>query len=158
VEKLEFKPIDLKTHLDTVIRFREDSFVCSYGSPERFEAQKDQYLAAIERKLDTDPRTAVHVWQGDEIVGQVELGSHKMNPSIGYVNLYYLRPDKRGTGLGVALDEYATRTLRLKGHRSVQLSVSETNERAKRFYQRMGFDDLGPRPDLPDTHFMGKKL
>ena len=48
-EELSFQPIDLKQHANVCIRFREDSFVCSFGSAGRFHEADgkgaERYLA-----------------------------------------------------------------------------------------------------------------
>lgn len=98
----------------------------------------------------------MHLLQGGVIVGQMELGSFKTDPSIGYVNLYYLAAEVRGTGLSSVLDNYATNYFVSRGFTSARLSVSPSNSRAIRFYEKHGWHDLGPRPGRPEVHLMEK--
>ncbi len=39
-----------------------------------------------------------------------------------------------------------------------RLSVSPTNLQAIRFYEKMGWKDLGPRLDHPEVHWMERVL
>ena len=160
IESIEFKKIDLESHRDIVIKFREDSFVSSFGNADRFYEADGQghlrYLDWLQNKIQYDASFGVHAWQGDEIIGQLELGLLKGDDSIGYVNLYYLIPEKRGSGLAQILDEYTTMVFKNLGKRRVRLSVSPTNSRALNFYLKMGWTDLGTRSDHPEVNFMEK--
>lgn len=160
--QLNFLPADLSAHAEFCMRFRVDSFIASFGSAERFYQesgyQGEKYLESLRAKLESDPPSAVHVWEGEQIIGQMELGRFRPDPSIGYVNLYYLIEDKRGCGYSRFLDEYASEYLRLRGYRKARLSVSPTNIRAMRYYARMSWADLGPRPGHPDVHLMEKEF
>jgi L-amino acid N-acyltransferase YncA len=160
--RVTFKPIDLQKHRETAITFREDSFICSFGDARKFWEQNgpnaEKYISWLEEKLKKDPALAMHVWQSNRIVGQMELGAWKDDPTVGYINLYYLAPEARGTGLSKALDDYAVRTLRAKGHSEARLCVSPSNARALRYYLRMGWSDLGVRPDAPEVRYMQKML
>lgn len=73
---LLFKTIDLSLHSDICVEFRIDSFVASFGSPDRFysDGNAEQYLESLQAKINKDPRTVVHAWLDGEIVGQMELG------------------------------------------------------------------------------------
>lgn len=75
---------------------------------------------------------------------------------MGYVNLFYLRADKRGCGLSKYLDQYAEDYFKSIGLTSAMLSVSPTNHRAWAYYQKMNWADQGPRPQHPEVHFMKK--
>ena len=160
--ELEFKPIDLEKNLDVAIRFREDAFICSFGIGDKFWQENgpkaERYVEWLKAKLDNDPYSAVHVWRSQQIIGQMELGSFKPEPSIGYINLYYIIPEFRGAGLSHVLDEYAVTYLRSKGHKKALLSVSPSNLRALRYYTRMGWVDIGVRPGLPEVNLMEKNL
>ena len=57
----------------------------------------------------------------------------------GEVYAIYLVPDRVGTGAGRALLEHAVGDLRERGFEAATLWVLETNERARRFYERAGW-------------------
>lgn len=156
---LIFKTIDLTLHSDICVKFRIDSFVASFGSPEKFytEGGVEGYLKWLQAKLDKDPRTVVHAWLDGEIVGQMEMGLRRDDPSKGHVNLFYLRADKRGCGLSKYLDQYAADYFKSIGIKSAMLGVSPTNSRALTYYKKMNWVDLGPHPQHPEIHQMEKK-
>lgn len=159
---LTFLPIDLEKTRDLCLRFREDSFIASFGDTSRFHEADgkggERYLEWLGQILASDPAAAVHVWEGDTIIGQIELGRSKAEPDLGSVFLFYLAPEKRGQGFSKHLDEYAMKYMRSLGLKKARLSVSPTNTRAVKFYEKQGWKDLGPRPDHPEVNYMMKIL
>jgi ribosomal protein S18 acetylase RimI-like enzyme len=144
------------------VRFRADSFTCSFGSDERFyEADgkgDERYLAWLARRMHEMPGSCIHVWMNDVIIGQMEMGRFRGDPKVAYVYLYYLVPAYRNRGLGVQLDRYATAFLTDHGFRSARLSVSPTNRQAMRFYLKHGWLDLGPCSGHAEVHDMCKEF
>ncbi|MBN2124110.1 MAG: ribosomal protein S18-alanine N-acetyltransferase [Deltaproteobacteria bacterium] len=57
-----------------------------------------------------------------------------------------VHPEKRGQGFGYFLLSNMIETGVAKGIRSVWLEVRESNQPAKRLYQRFHFEDVGRRP------------
>jgi GNAT superfamily N-acetyltransferase len=159
---LRFVPIDLDSTAAMAVAFRTDSFVCSFGSAERFLEPDgkggERYLVWLRQRMESMPGSCVHVFDGDDIVGQIEMGRFKSEPAVGYVYLYYLVPSYRSRGLGRHLDDYATRFLRGLGFRRARLNVSPSNLPAMRFYLKNGWRDLGPGQDHPEVHGMEKRL
>jgi GNAT superfamily N-acetyltransferase len=139
----------------SAIEFRRDSYICSFGNDQIFVeengADGSAYLDWLAARIQQFPEGHVHAWQGDAIVGQIEMiiGSRG-----GYINLFYLRPESRGQGLGGELHAYAVALLRRYRVTVAGLSVSPTNEPAVRYYQRHGWLDRGPRPGAPHVHEM----
>jgi GNAT superfamily N-acetyltransferase len=154
--KLQFKPINLDVNGDQAIRFREDSFICSFGDAARFNPS--EYVGWLKAKLEKDPSCGVHIWLDQQLIGQMELGQFKPEPSAGYINLYYLIPEMRGKGFSDQLDEYAMSVLKRKGFNKAYLSVSPTNPRAIRYYSRMGWIDRGSRSEAPEVILMEKQI
>lgn len=157
---LGFKPINLEQHQDLCVRFRADSFVCSFGSADRFYEQNgggaEGYLQWLRQRTAEIPDSCVHVWQGEQIIGQIEMRRWKRDLNVGYVNLFYLIPEFRGQGLGQQLDRQAANFFRQLGCRSARLSASPTNLTAMRFYLKQGWIDLGQREDAPEVHYLEK--
>jgi ribosomal protein S18 acetylase RimI-like enzyme len=153
--QLEFHPIDPVRHGALAIQFRRDSYVCSFGNDDIFVeengADGSGYIAWLAARIVQFPEGHVHAWQGDGVVGQVEM---IVGPRGGYINLFYLRPESRGRGLGDELHAYAVALLRRHRVGVAGLSVSPTNARAVRYYQRHGWLDRGPRPGAPHVHEM----
>lgn len=162
VKNLRFEPANIEKHAKTCIVFREDSFVVSFGDATKFYEHDgrgvERYMEWLKAKITKDPNSVVHVWSGDQIIGQIELGTLRDDPTKGYVNLYYLVPELRGRGLGAQLDSHAMAYFKKLGFTAARLSVSPTNSRALAYYKRMGWVDLGPRPGHPEVHFMEKNV
>jgi GNAT superfamily N-acetyltransferase len=157
---LRFAPIDLAANGSEAFAFRVDSFEVSFGSAEAFFSewgrQGERYFDHLRTRMSELPGSCVHVWQRFKLIGQVELRAGREDPSEGYVNLYYLKPDKRGAGLGAALDEYAVSWFRCQGLSRAALGVSPSNERAVRFYLKHGWSDQGVHPRHPAVRLMRK--
>ncbi len=154
---LRFEAIDLARHADLCVAFRNDSFICSFGTTQSFFDEAGpggaDYLASLSGAIETFPDGFVHVWCADEIVGQLEMRV-LTQPERGYINLFYLRPESRGLGFGDALHHYALSFMRRHQMTTAQLSVSPTNARALAYYKKHGWRSLGPRPNHPHVTLM----
>ncbi len=64
----------------------------------------------------------------------------------GYIRLIGVSPTRQGQGLGQELMEHAERVLFAQGD-DVFLLVSDFNLAAQRFYQRLGYCQVGALPD-----------
>lgn len=154
--RLVFKPIDLDAHASMCVAFRRDSFVCSFGVDSFLDEAGPEGVHYIERLRLRTARFRdgyIHVWHGDEIVGQMEMQILE-EPRRGYVNLFYLVEDMRGAGFGRELHDYAMDFMRRNGVRLAQLSVSPTNARALAFCRKHGWRDLGLRPGRDNVNLM----
>ena len=159
---LTFKTIDLSKTSELCIRFREDSFMTSFGSTDRFHEEDNKgsirYIEWLQKKILDNPYSAVHIWESEKIIGQIELGSMKSEPDCGYVNLFYLIREKRGKGLSKYLDLYTSQYFQSLALKRMKLSVSPTNIQAVKFYEKSGWRYIGPRPGHPEVNFMEKSL
>ena len=61
----------------------------------------------------------------------------------GFLDELYLREPFRGSGLGRRAVEQATAACRAIGARALRLEITATNAGARRFYQRLEFEDAG---------------
>jgi len=150
---LRFEPIDLSRHADLCVRFRIDSYVCSLGSSEKFYEHNETvqgYIDWLRKRMQELPGSCVHLWKGDGIIGQLEMGRYRTIPEMGYVNLYYLVPEARGTGISHRLDDYVRQFYSALALKQARLNVSPTNERAIRYYEKQGWQNLGPDPRHPE--------
>ncbi|WP_424358621.1 GNAT family N-acetyltransferase [Methanocella sp. MCL-LM] len=66
-----------------------------------------------------------------------------------YLGILAVDPDRRSGGIGTFAIEGITRIAREKGCNSLVLDVSFENPRAKKFYERLGFECVGKRPLIP---------
>ena len=159
---LVFREIDLGRDGELCVRFRADSYVCGEGTAERFFARAGpggrDYLARLAKYMQELPGSCVHAWLGEEIVGQVEMVRDPGDAGVGKVNLFYLRPDCRGRGLGGQLERYAVAFFRGRGFQEAWLRVSPTNGRAVAFYGKHGWVDVGRDEGVGEMRVMRKRL
>lgn len=93
---------------------------------------------------------------GDEPVGFAKLGPAILpgEPPPGTVELwqiYVLKP-WRGSGIGPMLYDWAVERARARGAEHLQLTVYVDNHRAKTFYARRGFAEIGPYAFMVGNH------
>jgi GNAT superfamily N-acetyltransferase len=152
---LQFATIDLARHRELCIEFRRDSYIVSFGDDQLFNEENgldgSGYIEWLADRIARFPEGHVHAWRGAEIIGQIEM---IVSPSSGYVNLFYLKPEERGSGYGKLLHEYAVDLFQRHRVRVAGLSVSPTNRRALSYYARHGWKDLGPRAGAAHVHDM----
>ena len=97
----------------------------------------------------TDLRYAFRLAEDDgEAVGYVKLGPSSLpvqapGPAIELRQLYVLS-SHFGTGVGAALTDWAIAEARRRDAEELYLTVYTDNYRARRFYARYGFEELGP--------------
>jgi GNAT superfamily N-acetyltransferase len=113
----------------------------------------DEYLDAlsVEDRLEQhewtirNPRETWRLWVAED--GGRPVGFAVTGPSedadaddrTAEVYAIYLEPDSVGTGVGRELFGHAVEDLRGRGFRTATLWVLQTNERARRFYERAGW-------------------
>jgi GNAT superfamily N-acetyltransferase len=103
----------------------------------------DCYVHAF-RDIDADPRHRLVVAVEDgEIVGTLQLSflPHlvRRGGERAQIEAVRVRSDRRGTGLGEVLFEWAIERARQRGCRLVQLTTDAQRDDAHRFYERLGF-------------------
>ncbi|MBL0389326.1 GNAT family N-acetyltransferase [Tumebacillus sp. ITR2] len=137
---LTFCAIDPERDRALIVPNRRDSFVASFGTDESYGRDED-YLSWLAMRREQFPLGQVLAFEGRECVGQLEL-TLREGGQMGYVNLYYLRPEYRGRGYGKRLHEYVEQFFRPFQVQKLELRVAQTNARAIRFYEKMGFEVL----------------
>jgi ribosomal protein S18 acetylase RimI-like enzyme len=153
-----FRNIDLTRDIETIVKFRRDSYIISFGDDSLF-GDNDSYIKKIKERITKFPGGLVIV-EIDEIpIGQIELQIKQVdNKDIGYVNLFYLVTEYRGQGFGTKLIDYAESFFIENNISEYQLRVSFTNKRAIRFYQKNGFELLMKEEDTIPRFRMQKLL
>ncbi|CAN7260719.1 GNAT family N-acetyltransferase [Paenibacillus sp. LjRoot56] len=148
---MEFRTIDVEKDRETIIAFRKDSYVVSFGSEEGF-GDEDDYVRRIADRVRRFPEGLVLIEEEGQPIGQLELqivlheGSY-----IGYANLFYLIPSYRGKGYGRQLVAYAEGFFEKYGVKSYHLRVAPTNLPALHFYEKSGFRLLEKEEDQPNA-------
>lgn len=85
-------------------------------------------------------------------IGPVSLPANDPAPdAIELRQLYVLQP-WQGSGLARSLMEWTIETARARGASELYLSVYIDNLRARRFYERYGFTDIGPYAFMVGDH------
>jgi RimJ/RimL family protein N-acetyltransferase len=137
-----FKTIDLEVHEQYVIDFRRDSFKVSFNDISGFN--KADYLNWLNVKIKEFPKGFVMIEEDGDLIGQLELSTreHK-GRRIGYVHLYYLKPEHRQKGLGNEIHSYALQFFMEQKVKEYHLRVSPTNSQAIRFYEKIGMREVG---------------
>jgi GNAT superfamily N-acetyltransferase len=104
------------------------------------EQREAMWLAAFS---DPEDSTGAFVAEDDgRIVGFASFGPARDEdapPGTGEVPAIYVEPSVLGTGVGRQLFEAVTRALREAGYGRATLWVLETNQRARRFYEKAGW-------------------
>lgn len=104
-----------------------------------------------------DPGYAIRIGEdGDAAVALIKLGPPALpvarpRPSIELRQLYLL-PAYKGSGAAQAAMDWAIATARARGAQDLFLSVYVDNHRARRFYERYGFERVGRYQFMVGAH------
>jgi diamine N-acetyltransferase len=81
------------------------------------------------------------------LIGYCTLGPYDIEPETTkrwwVLRQLYLAPEAKGTGLGQMLLEQGLAEARARGFEELYLTVWIENHRARRFYERNGFEEVG---------------
>jgi GNAT superfamily N-acetyltransferase len=156
--EVDFRTIDVKKDRDTIVEFRKDSYLISFGSLERF-GDENKYVERIAERAVKFPEGIVLIEENNNPIGQMELQIVSYEgTNIGYVNLYYLISEYRGKGYGKKLMDYSERFFRKHGMNEYHLRVSPNNHRAITFYVKSGMEKLQEEKDTHIVWRMRKSL
>lgn len=105
-----------------------------------------------------DPRFAFRVAEADGAivgtckVGPMDLPVEDCGEGARELHQIYLAEAAKGTGLADEFMDWAYAEARRLGGDTIYLSVFTENHRARRFYQRHGFEDVGPYAFMVGDH------
>lgn len=104
-----------------------------------------QWTASFETGLQEGDLSAIVSVDGDQVSGFARFGAEPSLPlpMVGYLASLYVDPAAAGRGIGTALVEAALDALAEMGRTDVGLWVFTGNARARKLYERMGFDATG---------------
>ena len=108
-------------------------------------------VGGLPSQIDDPAFTIRLALDGERLVGFAKIGPHALPfDAENAVELYqlYVLAAYQGEGVGPALMDWAMASARECGAERVTLSVYTDNHRAKAFYTRYGFEDVG-RYDFP---------
>ena len=96
-------------------------------------------------------------WADDRPVGCVAGIADEDPPGEHQLVAMWVEPDHRGTSAATELVEAVCGQARADGAVAVRLSVADGNDRARRFYERLGFVPTGERSPLPSNPETGRE-
>ena len=132
-------------------RIGAQTFVDTFGhlyAPHDLEAFLDVHSEANWREELDNPELAVRIAEdGDQAAGFAKIGPKSLPyetavPTAELRQLYVLSP-WHGQGIAHALMDWALAEARTRGAEQMILSVYVDNHRARRFYERYGFAEVG---------------
>ena len=88
----------------------------------------------------TDRGTYLVAWDGADPVGHVFAAWRGTELGVPELQDMYVLPGRRSAGIGTALAAAAESLARDRGHDRCSLSVSATNDAARRLYERLGYE------------------
>ncbi len=139
-------PLLAALHLDAAIAGYGHIFP-SEAPPPTFEEVRAQWAHWLGPDWDAGRRAFVA--QDDaSAVGVVLAGSDPTEPELGHVARLYVAPDRWRQGIGTALYAAAITRLREAGFTEATLWVLERNERARAWYERLGWRCTGERKSI----------
>jgi diamine N-acetyltransferase len=137
-----------------------ESFIETFGHiyrPADLEEFLDTNSEAKWRANLSDPQVAIRVAEVDGVLaGFVELAPKKLPyetsaPALELRRLY-LRSSAHGRGIADALMKWALHEAAARGAQELVLSVYVDNHRARRFYERYGFEAVGKYDFMVGSH------
>lgn len=126
-------------------------------TPENLAAFLENHSEANWRRELEDPRYVIRIAEADGVAaGFAKLGPPSLpfrpeGPSAELRQLYVLKP-WHGTGIAPVLMDWAIAGARAQGAAELYLSVFIDNARARRFYDRYGFEAVGRYDFMVGTH------
>ena len=146
--------------LPDVDRVFRQSFCDTFGhiyDPDDLAAFLANFSAEAWRGEYDDPRYCFRVAEADgRLVGYVKLGPLALpvetdRAAIELRQLYILK-GYHGVGIAHALMDWAIEEAKRRAAQELYLSVFTENARARRFYDRYGFEAVGPYHFIVGTH------
>lgn len=94
---------------------------------------------------------------GDQVVGVVSFHVESDRVHERHLVSMWVAPEVRGAGTGALLVQAAREAAAVEGARALTLFVADGNDRARRFYERLGFRATGERQTLPSDPCLGEE-
>jgi ribosomal protein S18 acetylase RimI-like enzyme len=136
-----FREIRLRSLLDS-----PDAFGSTYA--EESSASEDAWRDWAAGRWQSGTAAVFLAEDEGRAVGTATGAAYYAAPGEAHVYAMWVSPDARGAGVGRALLEAVAGWARGRGCDRIVLRVTETNERARRFYAAYGFAETGVREPL----------
>jgi ribosomal protein S18 acetylase RimI-like enzyme len=140
----EAEPSDAEAIASIHVRAWQDAYRGQL-SDEYLDGLRVEERVGMQRRMLVEPREGWTTWvalDDDGVVGFAVTGPSEDSDAddrTGEVYAIYVEPTCVGTGVGRSLFERVVGDLRSRGFAEATLWVLETNERARRFYERAGW-------------------
>ncbi len=116
------------------------------GLPPSPELARDLYTLLPAGKGYED-KILIGIFAGPaELVGLLDAVRDYPTQGVWFLGLLLLEPARRGQGLGEKIYRTFEGWAKTLGAQSIRLSVAQQNEKASRFWQRLGFEEIERRP------------
>ena len=153
-QRLKFRPLTADDSAAVLHLFNRDpDFAMLGGRRRRYSAEEThEYIGSV---LDATPRPGIpverHAWlllQSDgELAGVAEMGFVHPVDGIPWIGLLQIRADLKGNGLGRDAVGALEAAVVARNFPEVGLSVLLANEPAQRFWEKVGYHNVGERGD-----------
>ena len=137
-------------HASSIAEVHTRSFRFSYAhlpvTRRSAETGLEGRVVVWDQRLRRSDRATLVAIDEDRVVGFVHLGQSPdddADGTTGHIYSVHVDPDLTGRGIGGQLVAAATTALGSDGYRAATLWVLAGNERARRFYQRLGWQGDG---------------
>lgn len=136
----------------------ERTWIFAHGSSDGFSPEGYIENATLHHLCDKE--AVLCFFDEEERVGLLDMDTARgADEGIGWISLLYLAEEYRNTGYGVQLLARAIKKYTNMGRTRLQLNVTESNEAARAFYKKQGFEEIGHRENrLGRLLLLEKKL
>ncbi len=137
---LYFRPAKFPQDMDLLDEYYHAAWIQIFG--------KDDYngramRARMKKLLSADANAIAIAKRRDENVGAILLDTRaNVLPDAGHIALLYLTEQNRGKYMGATLIGYASSIYRKMGKKYLSVRVAQTNTRARKFYEKIGFEEM----------------
>ena len=102
-----------------------------------YMVEKFQSLDAMCSQIENQKYSYAAIYDNGELCGYI---GTKPEEEKFFLSKFYLRSDKRGTGMASEMMRFVFYEAKFYGKKSVYLTVNKQNERAIKFYKKMGYE------------------
>ncbi|MBQ3055509.1 MAG: GNAT family N-acetyltransferase [Oscillospiraceae bacterium] len=142
---LHFRLAEFPKDLELLDGYYHAAWLKIFG---RDDYDSAQTKARMKRLLAADPRAIAVAQRREEDVGAILLDTRaKVLPDAGHIALLYLTEENRGKYMGAILIGYAASLYRSMGKKYLSVRVAQTNTPARKFYEKMGFEEMHMEQD-----------
>lgn len=103
------------------------------------EGDAEAALKALPPKKETSDKIVLGIYDNKTFVGVIDLVKNYPKENMWFLGLLLLAPELRNNAVGSQLYMHLKSILKDKGVLAVMISVAEENEKAIRFWKKLGF-------------------